>query len=206
MEKFLHHLGCTKPCKSWDKLPTSTGFLARFQPSTVACQHWIFPPYYLSAILSGKDQDLDNLVPAKARLSYWACILVLGFVTSRLIVGQQRYRKGHSEWGPQTRHILGESNDGHCMINLFENSSHVCPRAQVLTEWQEGLAFCAWLVLHVVAQCITSSAKPLHKRFRKGNTFKKPQMMHVAAAATDDEIILIFLAFAPRFLRCHLLI
>ena len=52
-------------------------------------------------------------------------------------------------------------------------------------------------MLHVVAECITSSAKPLHKRFRKGNTFKKPQMMHVAAAATDDEIILIFLAFAP---------
>jgi len=22
---LLHHLGCIKPCKSWDKLPTSTG-------------------------------------------------------------------------------------------------------------------------------------------------------------------------------------
>ena len=30
--------------------------------------------------------------------------------------------------------------------------------------------------------------------------------MHVAAAATDDEIILTFLAFSPRFLGCHLLI
>ena len=25
MEKILHHLGCIKPCKYWDKLPTSTG-------------------------------------------------------------------------------------------------------------------------------------------------------------------------------------
>ena len=25
MEEILHHLGCIKPCKSWDKLPTSTG-------------------------------------------------------------------------------------------------------------------------------------------------------------------------------------
>ena len=33
MEKILHHLGCMKPCKSWDKLPTSTG--AGFLPSTV---------------------------------------------------------------------------------------------------------------------------------------------------------------------------
>ena len=33
MEEILHHLGCTNPCKYWDKLPTSTG--AGFQPSTV---------------------------------------------------------------------------------------------------------------------------------------------------------------------------
>ena len=25
MEEILHHLGCIKPCKRWDKLPTSTG-------------------------------------------------------------------------------------------------------------------------------------------------------------------------------------
>ena len=33
MEEILHHLGCMKPYKYWDKLPTSTG--AGFQPSTV---------------------------------------------------------------------------------------------------------------------------------------------------------------------------
>ena len=33
MEEILHHLGCIKPCKYWDKLPTSTG--AGFLPSTV---------------------------------------------------------------------------------------------------------------------------------------------------------------------------
>jgi len=33
MEEILHHLGCVKPCKHWDKLPTSTG--AGFLPSTV---------------------------------------------------------------------------------------------------------------------------------------------------------------------------
>ena len=27
MEAILHHLGCIEPCKSWDKLPTSTGSL-----------------------------------------------------------------------------------------------------------------------------------------------------------------------------------
>ena len=32
-EEFLHHLECIKPCKYWDKLPTSTG--AGFLPSTV---------------------------------------------------------------------------------------------------------------------------------------------------------------------------
>ena len=36
MEEILHHLGCMKPCKQWDKLPTSTG--AGFLSSTVACQ------------------------------------------------------------------------------------------------------------------------------------------------------------------------
>ena len=25
MEEILHHLGCIKPCKQWDKLPTLTG-------------------------------------------------------------------------------------------------------------------------------------------------------------------------------------
>jgi len=30
-----NHLGCIKPCKSWDKLPTPTGEFARFLPSTV---------------------------------------------------------------------------------------------------------------------------------------------------------------------------
>ena len=32
MEEILHHQGCIKPCKLWDKLPTSTG--VGFQPST----------------------------------------------------------------------------------------------------------------------------------------------------------------------------
>ena len=27
MEAILHHVGCIEPCKSWDKLPTSTGSL-----------------------------------------------------------------------------------------------------------------------------------------------------------------------------------
>ena len=40
MEEILHHLGCTKPCKQWDKLPTSTG--AEFLPSTVAPKDWWF--------------------------------------------------------------------------------------------------------------------------------------------------------------------
>ena len=34
MEGILHHLGCKKPCKYWDKVPTSTG--AGFRPSTVS--------------------------------------------------------------------------------------------------------------------------------------------------------------------------
>ena len=34
MEEILHHLGCTKPSKQWDKLPNSTG--AEFLPSTVS--------------------------------------------------------------------------------------------------------------------------------------------------------------------------
>ena len=33
MEEILHQLGCVKPCKQWDKLPTSTD--AGFPPSTV---------------------------------------------------------------------------------------------------------------------------------------------------------------------------
>ena len=36
MEEIVHHLGCIKPCKSWETLPTSTGFLAGFQPSRVS--------------------------------------------------------------------------------------------------------------------------------------------------------------------------
>ena len=30
MEEILHHLGCRKPCKQWDKLPTSTCYIAGF--------------------------------------------------------------------------------------------------------------------------------------------------------------------------------
>ena len=41
MEQILHHLGSLKPCKHWDKLPTSTG--AGFQPSTVSL-FFIFDP------------------------------------------------------------------------------------------------------------------------------------------------------------------
>ena len=33
MEEILHHLGCKKPCKYWDKLPIN--WLAGFPPSTV---------------------------------------------------------------------------------------------------------------------------------------------------------------------------
>ena len=34
MEEFPHHLGCIKPCKYWDKLPTSTGDRRISEPST----------------------------------------------------------------------------------------------------------------------------------------------------------------------------
>ena len=34
MEEILHHLGCMKPYKQWDKLPIN--WLAGFQPSTVS--------------------------------------------------------------------------------------------------------------------------------------------------------------------------
>ena len=37
-----NHLTCMKPCKSWDKLPTSTG--AGFQPSTVS--HFFFDDFF----------------------------------------------------------------------------------------------------------------------------------------------------------------
>ena len=36
MEEILHHQGCIKCCESWDKLPTSTGYIAGFLPATVA--------------------------------------------------------------------------------------------------------------------------------------------------------------------------
>ena len=41
MAEILHYLGCIKPCKWWDKLPTSTG--AAFQPSTAVLSvvHWL---------------------------------------------------------------------------------------------------------------------------------------------------------------------
>ena len=35
MEEILHHLGCIKPCKYWDKLPSSTGDRRISEPSTV---------------------------------------------------------------------------------------------------------------------------------------------------------------------------
>ena len=35
MEEVLHQLGCTKLCKQWDNLPTSTGDLQVCEPSTV---------------------------------------------------------------------------------------------------------------------------------------------------------------------------
>ncbi len=35
MEEILHHLGCIKPCKQWDRLPTSTGDRRISEPSTV---------------------------------------------------------------------------------------------------------------------------------------------------------------------------
>ena len=33
--EILRHLGCTKPCKQWDQLPTSTGEFTGFLPSIV---------------------------------------------------------------------------------------------------------------------------------------------------------------------------
>ena len=38
LEEILHHLGFVKPCKKWDKLPTSTG--AGFLPPTVPTNSW----------------------------------------------------------------------------------------------------------------------------------------------------------------------
>ena len=35
MEEILHHLGCIKPYKQWDKLPTSTGERRISEPSTL---------------------------------------------------------------------------------------------------------------------------------------------------------------------------
>ena len=34
MTEILHHLGCKKPCKQWDKLPT-LNWLAGFQPTAI---------------------------------------------------------------------------------------------------------------------------------------------------------------------------
>ena len=38
MEDILHHLGCIKPCKWWDKLPTSTGDF--FHQQYYICSRW----------------------------------------------------------------------------------------------------------------------------------------------------------------------
>ena len=38
--EIRHHLGCIKPCKSWDKLPTSTGDRRISEPSTVSFRHF----------------------------------------------------------------------------------------------------------------------------------------------------------------------
>ncbi len=46
MAEILHHLGCIKPYKKWDKLPIN--WLAGFQPSTVP------PPKFNGWNLSGQ--------------------------------------------------------------------------------------------------------------------------------------------------------
>ena len=53
MAEILHHLGCMKPQKQWDKLPTSTD--AGFQPSTVPYTTFLrltWPPLILSNLRS----------------------------------------------------------------------------------------------------------------------------------------------------------
>jgi len=46
MEEILHHLGCMKPSKTWDKLPTSTGwpdfFHQQYQPPGIIQLSHIF--------------------------------------------------------------------------------------------------------------------------------------------------------------------
>ena len=42
MEEILHHLECTKPCKSWHKLPTSTGD-RRISETTTPSHGWQVP-------------------------------------------------------------------------------------------------------------------------------------------------------------------
>ena len=47
VDGILHHLGCMKPQKQWDKLPTSTGEVSGFQPSTVVDFFVTFPTFFV---------------------------------------------------------------------------------------------------------------------------------------------------------------
>ena len=48
MEQLLHHLGCIKPCKEGDELPTSTGGCRISEPSTVCKNSSISPAFFVT--------------------------------------------------------------------------------------------------------------------------------------------------------------
>ena len=94
MEEILHHLGCIKPCKNWDKLPTSTG-CAGFLPSTVSLAYisfkisyarcfyyhppitsWAsrmphFCPHYFFGVKWGSNEDLIHILLLTIEKDSW---------------------------------------------------------------------------------------------------------------------------------------
>ena len=68
MAEILQHLGCIKPYKQWEKLPTSTG--AGFQPSTVSG----YPPRRLPGPIFA---SRSNSCRRKVSKSVWPERLVL---------------------------------------------------------------------------------------------------------------------------------
>ena len=79
-----NHLGCIKLCKSWDKLPTSTGACRISAPSTASSRdsrhiNWVQPPRILClprSCIPGKG-ELPNYIRTFIYLATWLKNLIL---------------------------------------------------------------------------------------------------------------------------------
>ena len=147
MEELLHHLGCTKPCKSWDKLPTWTG--AGFLPTTVPPDRALMRSLATASWFTWLGNCFMCLNPERGKGGHWNLQWKISIFFGRkmfAIKKQQRFRSSKKNVEDDMMICLLSKIDvdtmGWCFVGVllkfYDSSTWVCTHQSDLN--------CSWKI------------------------------------------------------------